>query len=163
MLNIKGIVHQKWKFCHYLFTLKLFHTCEFLSYAILKNVCNQCAFLVLVGIHSIFSHTMEVNGDQRLFLHRIFKISSFVFNRRNKLIQTYNNLRVSLRFFFGEEYYLKFYKKKIKIFIKKYYNKNNMYNPDGLAMHYAYSKVAINQAIIILGVYQPWNCTKVTK
>jgi len=47
--------------------------------------------------------TMEVNGDQRLFgLHRIFKISSFVFNRRNKLIQTYN-LRVSLRIkHFGE-------------------------------------------------------------
>ncbi len=27
-----------------------------------------------------------------------------------------------------------------------------MYNPDGLAMHYAYSKIAINQAIIRLGV-----------
>ncbi len=47
--------------------------------------------------------TMEVNGDQRqIGLHRIFKISSFVFNRRNKLIQTYN-LRVSLRIcIFGE-------------------------------------------------------------
>ncbi len=76
--------------------------------------------------------TMEVNGDQRLFgLHRIFKISSFVFNRRNKLIQTYN-LRVSLRIkHFGENTNdLRLLQKKKYIYI---YKKMTMHLPDAAA------------------------------
>jgi len=39
---------------------------------------------------------LEVNGAKQLFgSQSFFKISSFVFSRRKKLIQVYNNLRVS--------------------------------------------------------------------
>ncbi len=39
--------------------------------------------------------TMEFNGYQQLFGRTFFKISSFVLNRRRKLIQICNNLKVS--------------------------------------------------------------------
>jgi len=45
-----------------------------------------------IDFHSIFSpHTMEINVYGQLFDHTFFKISSFVFNRRKKLMQVWNN------------------------------------------------------------------------
>ncbi len=52
--------------------------------------------MVPIDFHSISFSTMEVNGDQQLFGSiKIFIISSFVFNIRKKLIQVWNDMRVS--------------------------------------------------------------------
>ncbi len=52
--------------------------------------------MVPIDFHSIYFATMEVNGDQQLFgSSKVFKISSFVFNIRKKLIQIWNNMSVS--------------------------------------------------------------------
>jgi len=77
-------------------TLKLFQT--FMSFFLLLNTKedifkNDWNFGT-IDFHSIFFSTMEVNGAKQLF-QTFFKISSFVFSRRNKLVQVYNNLRVS--------------------------------------------------------------------
>ncbi len=54
---------------------------------ILKNAGNQTVD-GLVDFQSISFLTMEVIGDQQLFGYsKFFKISSFVFNIRKKLIQ----------------------------------------------------------------------------
>ncbi len=49
-----------------------------------------------IHFHSIYFPTMEVNGDQQLFgSSKLFKISSFVFNIKKRLIQVWNDMRVS--------------------------------------------------------------------
>jgi len=64
------------------------------KYCIQITLKNQ--LMVAIDFHSIFFPTMEVNGCPKLVcLTTFFKISSFVFNRRKKLIQVRNNLRVS--------------------------------------------------------------------
>ncbi len=54
--------------------------------------------------------TMEVNGDQQLFgSSEFFKISYFVFYIRQKLMQVWNNMRVSKwwqKFYFWKELFL---------------------------------------------------------
>ncbi len=52
--------------------------------------------MVPIDFHSISFPIMEVNGEQQLFgSSKFFKISSFVFNIRKKLIQVWNDIRVS--------------------------------------------------------------------
>ncbi len=51
--------------------------------------------MVPIDFHSISFPAVEVNGDQQLFASsKYFKISSFVFNIRKKLIQVWNDMRV---------------------------------------------------------------------
>ncbi len=51
--------------------------------------------LTAIDFHSIFFHTMEVNGYRQLFGHQhSSKYNLFVLNRRKKLIQVWNNLKV---------------------------------------------------------------------
>ncbi len=51
--------------------------------------------MVLIDFHSI-SFPTEVDGDQQLFsFSKLFKIFYFMFNIRNKLIQVWNDIRVS--------------------------------------------------------------------
>ncbi len=58
---------------------------------ILKNAGNQ----KVDGPHWLPLH-FSVSGDQQLFgSSKSFKISSFVFNIRKKLIQVWNDMRVS--------------------------------------------------------------------
>ncbi len=52
--------------------------------------------VVPIDFHSIYFPTIEVNGDQQLFGSlKFFKISSFVFNIRKKLIQVWKDTRVN--------------------------------------------------------------------
>ncbi len=52
--------------------------------------------LVAIDFHSIvFFCTIEVNGYRQLFGAVFFNISSFVFNISKKLIQVWNDMRVS--------------------------------------------------------------------
>ncbi len=49
-----------------------------------------------IDFHSISFPAMEVNGDQQLFgSSKLFKIYSFAFNIRNKLLRVWNDMRVS--------------------------------------------------------------------
>ncbi len=51
--------------------------------------------MVLIDFHSIYVPT-EVDGDQQLFsFSKLFKIFYFMFNIRKKLIQVWNDMRVS--------------------------------------------------------------------
>ncbi len=51
---------------------------------------------VPIDFHSVFFHTIEDNKYHQLFgLIIFFRTSSFVFNRRKKLTQVYNNIQVS--------------------------------------------------------------------
>ncbi len=52
--------------------------------------------MVPFDFHSISFPTMKVSGDQQLFGSlKFFKISSFVFNIRKKLVQFLNDMSVS--------------------------------------------------------------------
>ncbi len=52
--------------------------------------------MVLIDFYSISFSTMEVSGGQQLFGSlKFFRISHFVFNIRNKLLQVWNDTRVS--------------------------------------------------------------------
>jgi len=65
-----------------------------------------------IDFHSRKKNTMEVNGAK---VPIVFKISSFVFSKRKKLIQVWNNLRVSKwwqNFHFWVEYPFKSAKSK---------------------------------------------------
>ncbi len=72
---------------------------------ILKNAGNQTTDGP-IDFYSIYFPTMEVNGDQQMFVSsKFFKISCFVFNIRKKLIQLWNDTRVSkVRFVLMVEY-----------------------------------------------------------
>ncbi len=91
----------QFKFCHYLLTLMYYQTCMsfFLLFRkkddILKNVGKQTVD-VPIDFHSIFSHTMEVNGYRQLFgcLHSS-KYLPLGSEERKKLIQVWNNVWVS--------------------------------------------------------------------
>ncbi len=52
--------------------------------------------LVVIDFHSAEKnkYTMEVNGYQQFWLPTFFKIYIFVFNRRKKIVQFWNYLRV---------------------------------------------------------------------
>ncbi len=71
MYKLKGYFTHKFYFCHHLLTHVSFQTC--MSFVlmlnikedILKNAGNQ-TLMVPIDIHSVFSPTMEVNGDKRL-------------------------------------------------------------------------------------------------
>ncbi len=92
---IKGMVHPKWKFCHYLLTLTLSQTCInfFLvlnkKEDILKNVGNQTVAGPIV-FNSKKKKKSKYYGSQRgpatVWLPTFFKIT-FMFNRRKKVIQ----------------------------------------------------------------------------
>ncbi len=48
--------------------------------------------MVAIDFHSIFFHTMQVNGYQQLFAN-IFQTLFFVFNKRKQVIQVWNQLK----------------------------------------------------------------------
>jgi len=82
--NLKAIVLTK--------TLKLFQTCmNFFLLPNTKDYFKECT-RQLTNLHSIF-FLMEVNDC--LITNIFFKIPSFVSNGRKKLIQVWNNIRVS--------------------------------------------------------------------
>ncbi len=96
-MTLKGQFTQKWKLCHHLLTPKLFLSCmncflllNTIYNDILKKVGNQLP--VATDFHSFFQSQWL---PATVWLPTFFKISSFEFNRRKKLIQVRNNLRVS--------------------------------------------------------------------
>ncbi len=72
--NPKDNSPQKWKLCHQLLTLHLMEAIDF---------------------HCIFSILWSQCFPWTVWLPSFFKISSFVANRRTKLLQIWNNLRAS--------------------------------------------------------------------
>jgi len=61
---------------------------------ILKDVGNQTVNIVAIDFHSMFLLMWKSMATVN-WLTTFFKIFSFVFNRRKKLIQVWSNLRVS--------------------------------------------------------------------
>ncbi len=52
--------------------------------------------MVPIDFHIIYIPSVEVNGDQQLFgISKFFKISSFVFSIRKKLIPVWNDMRMN--------------------------------------------------------------------
>jgi len=106
-LELKGYSTQKPKFCHHLLTLTLLQTCMsfFLlmntKQDILKNDWNQTFVCNVHQSKQLFLFFVEKKyyGNQwcpsTVWFQSFFKIYSFVFSRRKKLIQVCNNLRVS--------------------------------------------------------------------
>jgi len=82
---------------YYLLTLKLLQTCMDLFVLlntkedILKTVGNQTA----VDFHICPLYYRSQWGSLTVMLAIFFKISSFVFSRRNQFIQVWNNLRLN--------------------------------------------------------------------
>ncbi len=98
---VKGLFTQKGNSCHHLLTLKWFQSCINLLNTkedILKKKEKMLmALLFLVfGIFGIFFPCYgSLWEPSTVWLPLFLKISSFVFNRIKKLIQVWNNLRVS--------------------------------------------------------------------
>jgi len=96
---LKGYSTQKWKFCHHLLTLKLLQTC--MSFFLLLNtkedILENDWNFGTIDFHSVFFFFYGRQWCQTtVWFQSFFKISSFVFNRRKKLIQVIcNKLRVS--------------------------------------------------------------------
>lgn len=67
---------------------------------ILKNVGDQ-RFSVHIDSTVIFVHTVEVSGTQTVWSPEFFKINYFMFCRRQKVIQVWNNVSASKRLIFG--------------------------------------------------------------
>ncbi len=66
-----------------------------IKYDILKMLVIK-QLMVPIDFHSIYVPTMELSVDQQVFSSsKFFKISCFVFNIKNKLIQVWNDVRVS--------------------------------------------------------------------
>lgn len=76
---LKGIVHSKTSYSKPVSLFLVLKT----KADILKNVVTK-QLLVPIDFHSI-ENTIKVSGDQKVFVYpTIFKMSSFVFNTRNK-------------------------------------------------------------------------------
>jgi len=100
MVFLKGYSTQKCKFCHHLLTLKLLQPCMIFfpllntKEDILKNDWN----FGTIDFHSflfIFFNYGSPWCQTTIWFQSFFKIPSFVFSKRKKLIQVCNNLRVS--------------------------------------------------------------------
>jgi len=97
---LKGLSSQKWKFRHQLLTLKLLQTCVNLFFFCWTQ---KKIFWRMIGslapLTSIVFYYGLYYGSQwcqtNVWFQSFFKISSFVFSRRKKLVQVCNNLRLS--------------------------------------------------------------------
>jgi len=92
---LKGYTTEKWKCCHHLLTLNL-----------LTQTCMSFFLLLLNTKEVFFEERLDPNSCLAPLtsillksmvpkFQSFFKISSFVFSRKNKLILVCNNLRVS--------------------------------------------------------------------
>jgi len=86
---------QKWKFSYHLLTLKFLQTCMrfFLLLNTKEDILKNDWDFGIIDYHSIYYGSQWCKTT--VWFQSFFKISSFVFSRRNKLIQVCHNLRVS--------------------------------------------------------------------
>ncbi len=68
IMNLKGTVHPKIKFCHYLHTLLSFQTSinVFVLLNTKEDILKNVGTKQLISI-VLFFHTIKANGDQQLF------------------------------------------------------------------------------------------------
>jgi len=108
---VKGLVHPKKKMIIILLTPKLFQTCMnfFVMWNIKEDILRNVYFATkqlcgTIDFHSIFRSILwqAVKGSNQLFGYwHSSKCLSFVFSRRKKLIQVWNDLRARKFFIFG--------------------------------------------------------------